>query len=80
MFLPNTYVIGTTTSSSGTSTFVPRDIRLPLLHRLNAEYLPDIASRPAHFERFTAEGMLIFQEVSNSRGPGAARGLLRRIF
>jgi hypothetical protein len=80
MFLPNTSAIPHTTSSSGTSVSTPHGTCIPILHGLNSVHLPQIASRPVNFERFTA-GRLSFIPgiVKLYESPGRAGGLLRRI-
>ena len=81
MFLPNTSAIPHTTSSSGTSVSTPHDTCIPISHGLNSAHLPQIASRPVNFERFTA-GRLSYIPgiVKLYESPGRAGGLLRRIY
>jgi hypothetical protein len=81
MFLPNTSAIPHTTSSSGTSVSTPHDTCIPISHELDFVQLPQIASRPVNFERFTA-GRLSFIPgiVKLYESPGRAGGLLRIIY
>jgi hypothetical protein len=81
MFLPNTSVLPHTTSSSGTSVSTPQDTCIPISHELNFVQIPQIASRPVNFERFTA-GRLSFIPgiVKLYESPGRAGGLLRIIY
>jgi hypothetical protein len=68
-------------ASSGTSAPTPHDTCIPISHELDFVQLPQIASRPVSFERFTA-GRLSFIPgiVKLYESPSRSRGLLRIIY